>query len=126
MNGNEASRMPLAVLVYAFVLGCGAEEVAVSPDLVGAWHSAKAGYEENSMEFEKDVVIFRAADNHYTVHPVKAFKGTRQEKSERTRYELVYTNLGEALHTVLYLADDGELVFENQRGVAWRRDLRAP
>ena len=119
-------RASLAVLAYAFMMGCAAEEVIVSPDLVGVWHSAKAGYEENAMEFEEDVVIFRAADDHYTVHPIKAFKEKREEEAERTRYELVYTNQGDALHTVLFLQDDGELAFKNQRGVAWRKDLAAP
>ncbi len=122
MRNIASTRVAIAAFASMILVGCGAEEPVVPPSLLGMWHSSKSGYEENAMEFTKDVVIFQAADDHFTVHPIKALEETREEQFERTRYDLVYSNEGIALETVLYHSDNGKLVFENQRGVAWRKD----
>lgn len=111
----------LALLVLA---GCAAEgEASVSDALIGVWTTDHADYGDRRMEFQRDALIFDIAKDRYTVHPVRAFRGWREDVSNRSRYRIVYTNAGQIIESTLYLTDEGLLTFEHQPGVRWRKSV---
>lgn len=110
-----------AWLIACVAVACGPSSTTVPADLAGTWRTARSGYDGRVMEFLDDAILFRASEEQFTVHPLQSIEARRQVEEERWRYDLVYLHLGERIEATLYLDDRGDLVFEHQRGVKWRR-----
>lgn len=97
-----------------------AEEARVPPELLGHWTSNNRDYRGRAMDFLEKAVVFQGTDS-FTVHPISRLRSSREDESSRTRYEMVYSDRGRPMNATLYFSDRGDLVFENQRGIRWRR-----
>lgn len=113
--------MAVVGLLIVLLPACGRTGDAPPPSLAGEWTSDHPDYRGRSIEFDGETVIFRVSEIDLSVHPIRSLEARRDGDGAGWRYDMTYSDGGEALEATLLLAPDGALTFRNQPHVKWWR-----
>lgn len=98
------------------------EAPAACPDeLIGAWTTAAAGYENGMLVFTSHAVTFTVGDEHLEAQTIRRLKAAPD--GLRILYTLVYgpSRRDEQTLSLYYHTRDRTLTFKNQSHLVWTR-----
>ncbi len=123
------SYIPVLLLLFACLIGCGAEEDNALPEqLLGVWKSSAKGFEDNSLELRKDAIVFGAGGSEFNPNSIYKVEQT-SEADGRIFLKVFFTDReGNDYDTSFSFnpKDGGSIRFKNRAEVEWKLADRKP